>query len=769
MNEKEDHNVDIASPTGITSSRAAKDLGEHARACTLIGAGKLDEGFELLQELAGKGSSCWEVYNDLGAIAVVQDDQAAAEVFFREASRCEDAPPAVSIRLASVLALKGEHEHALATLSPVLRADGMNADALALARDLIGAAPALSAVAWARLVADLRTPLPETRKALERLTALESENKQLVGENRKLEGRLAALKRSGRRNGSGGIPAEGWGTLHRTDERTWLEALLASVESKSFEGYPLPGFPSDEIQVGMVGSSNEGAIREGFKFYQIVRNLCEQQGARWTGHGRMLDFGTGWGRFARIFLRDFRPENILGIDVDPGFIDLCKETFPYGRFETVPALPPSEIANDSFDLVVAYSVFSHLAEHAANAWIEEFTRVLKPGGFIAFTTWGRGFAAKCQRYKGAASVESEWHKALAEAFPDLAATESAYDRGEFIYSPTGGGDLRPSSFYGEAMISRGYVEKHWTDRLELIEFIDDAARLPQALVVLKKPLPTASIATEPLGSGTPVSDVVSTRDEMFNYARTRLSSDEAAKNYYMRTGHEVARGLVGALETQGLVPGELDLLEFAAGYGRVTRWLKPHFRSLKVSDLEQDMLDFHRRSFGLDGFLSALDPAALADHAERFDVILVFSLFTHLSRADWLEWLATLARLLRPGGHLVISTHGYPLFAELKPDEYGDPATWTEDFVFWETNETCGRLDPAVYGCNIVTDRFVLDAVSRLGNFSIVQHFPKGNLDRYHDMYVIRRDPNDADVVLESSGWCPTCGKWSASRSGRNR
>jgi hypothetical protein len=61
-----------------------------------------------------------------------------------------------------------------------------------------------------------------------------------------------------------------------------------------------------------------------------------------------------------------------------------------------------------------------------------------------------------------------------------------YDAGTFLHSPSGGGDFRPSSFYGETLIPKRYVVDVWTKWLRFVDFRDDPQFLPQALVVMQK-------------------------------------------------------------------------------------------------------------------------------------------------------------------------------------------------------------------------------------------------------------------------------------------
>lgn len=464
-------------------------LAHIALAQAAMTQGNLAEAFELLRELVEQGSNLWQVYHGLAAIALTQNDLAAACDLLTIAADQRDAPTHVVRQLANLIAATGDTQKALATLSPLIRADPADADLLAQVREIVGAAPSLSPVAWARLVSDLRAPTPEQKEQIVSIEIKDREILTLTAENRRLAEVIDTLRaelrlpRIERWNSSA---SDVWDRIHDLDDRTWLNALLGSVDVPSYRGFPMAGFPPEALQIGMVGSSNQSALREGFNFYRAVRDICSKHGQNWNGEGKLLDFGTGWGRYARIFMKDFRPKNVTGVDVDESFIRICRETFPYGHFETVPALPPSELYECSFDLIIAYSVFSHLAEHAATAWINEFARILRPGGMVAVTTQGRSLLQVCEKIREQNEHDHPWHRHLARSFTDRAACEAAYDAGEYLYSATGGGDVRSADFYGEALIPRGFVERHWCEAFELVEFIDDRGFLPQALIVLQK-------------------------------------------------------------------------------------------------------------------------------------------------------------------------------------------------------------------------------------------------------------------------------------------
>lgn len=106
---------------------------------------------------------------------------------------------------------------------------------------------------------------------------------------------------------------------------------------------------------------------------------------------RVLDFGCGAGRVARHLVG--RTRELHGVDLDEASIAWLREHLGdhlHPALTTdVPGLP---YPDDHFDLVYAYSVFTHLTEHWAG-WLLELHRVLRPGGILFATVIGPASAA----------------------------------------------------------------------------------------------------------------------------------------------------------------------------------------------------------------------------------------------------------------------------------------------------------------------------------------------------------------------------------------
>lgn len=250
-----------------------------------------------------------------------------------------------------------------------------------------------------------------------------------------------------------------------------------------------------------------------------------------------------------------------------------------------------------------------------------------------------------------------------------------------------------------------------------------------------------------------VSTNIHPRDEMFLYTSRGRRSEAFARAQYMRQGAQIAQ-TVRRIGVWCIPDQEAPkVLDFAAGFGRAARFLARDFGpcNVWVSDVQDGAVDFCQAAFGVNGFASAHDPAALTI-AERFDLVVVSSLFSHLPRPAFLSWLSRLAALLTPGGVLAFSVHGSDMVdAALFPDDGHLFVAASESLV----------LEADVYGTAYVTEGFVRMAVAdAFGAEAVLRRLPRG-LCGFQDLYVVARDGRqrvaDLPVVLETLGYVDGC------------
>lgn len=270
------------------------------------------------------------------------------------------------------------------------------------------------------------------------------------------------------------------------DDDVWFAVNTSASRRFPVLQRVLPGLPDPAIQVEFIGSSGDSALEEAFRAYQLIRAVAMRAGHPISRQSTILDFGCGWGRTLRFFMRDVPASQLYGVDVMPLAIELCRKTNRWCQFSLVPPLPPSNLPSNTFDLIYLYSVFSHLSEEAHRRWLDEFHRLLRPGGLLFATTWQREYIERCER---ARQGDTRWtHPGSLSSFVGTHEWLEKYDRGEFCHSPVGGSrDTLASNFYGETCIPEAYVRRSWSDKFRIVDYLEaDGQWLSQNLIVAER-------------------------------------------------------------------------------------------------------------------------------------------------------------------------------------------------------------------------------------------------------------------------------------------
>jgi len=160
-------------------------------------------------------------------------------------------------------------------------------------------------------------------------------------------------------------------------------------------GWPIPEPPS-ELRLG-VGAGDWHAVGR-----ELARLLIERGGL--GRDDRVLDLGCGLGRVVQPLRRFLsRRASYLGFDVSPHYIAWNRAEIeardPRFRFAWLDVksatyhreggLEPANVrfpaAESSFDFAIATSIFTHLDGGATERYLDELTRVLRPGGRLFAT------------------------------------------------------------------------------------------------------------------------------------------------------------------------------------------------------------------------------------------------------------------------------------------------------------------------------------------------------------------------------------------------
>jgi SAM-dependent methyltransferase len=109
---------------------------------------------------------------------------------------------------------------------------------------------------------------------------------------------------------------------------------------------------------------------------------------------KILDWGCGPARVVR-HLPDLLPQaKVVASDYNEQTIEWCKTNVQGVEFVKNSVIPPLPFNGQSFDIIYALSVFTHLSLENHYRWTEEIYRLLKPGGIFLFSTQGNIFMTK---------------------------------------------------------------------------------------------------------------------------------------------------------------------------------------------------------------------------------------------------------------------------------------------------------------------------------------------------------------------------------------
>jgi SAM-dependent methyltransferase len=227
------------------------------------------------------------------------------------------------------------------------------------------------------------------------------------------------------------------------------------------DGAPIP--PS-RLRYRVVGNTDlDFFFESGHGAEQTLRAALEHAGAPLSPNWAILDFGCGCGRVLRRW-RDHKGR-VCGSDFNVALAKWCQANLPFAEVGVNGLLPPLDYDDESFELIYAISVFTHLPVDAQLAWRDELRRIARPGGHLLMTLHS-------------------------DAYTDLLKAHElqAYADGQCVVRWPSAAGANICSTYHPAAFVRDRLALGW----ELVQHAPRAVGSPgQDLVVLRKPLAVA--------------------------------------------------------------------------------------------------------------------------------------------------------------------------------------------------------------------------------------------------------------------------------------
>ena len=140
----------------------------------------------------------------------------------------------------------------------------------------------------------------------------------------------------------------------------------------------LPDLPRIQ-RVASKNANQSSFLNGGRSAFISLKAIAKKHGIPFLGEEiQILDWGVGCGRVARHF-SELNNVYLTGIDIDKDNIEWCASNLR-GAYKHVALNPPVDIQDQSFHLIYACSVLSHLTEVDSTRWLREMARLLRHDG-----------------------------------------------------------------------------------------------------------------------------------------------------------------------------------------------------------------------------------------------------------------------------------------------------------------------------------------------------------------------------------------------------
>lgn len=242
--------------------------------------------------------------------------------------------------------------------------------------------------------------------------------------------------------------------------RIYLESLFRYTDAR--DRRVRKNAPPASLRYRVHGSVDlDSFLKNGKRCSQDIKHALGKADLGFDSFECVLDFGCGCGRTLRSF--DGSKPRLHGTDIDEEAIRWCKVNLNFADFSTNESLPPLIYADETFDLIYAVSVLTHLDEERQFLWLDELKRITKPGGILLLTVHG-------EHARGVLPAET--------------AAEVERNGFKFVVSDSMRGFF--PDWYQNAFHTREYVLDKFSEYFDIVDYLPRGMNGHQDVVILRK-------------------------------------------------------------------------------------------------------------------------------------------------------------------------------------------------------------------------------------------------------------------------------------------
>lgn len=169
--------------------------------------------------------------------------------------------------------------------------------------------------------------------------------------------------------------------------------------------------------------------------YEMAKSLADKANEHSQNIKTVLDFGSGYGRVSRFFPTSFNGAKVWVSEVKQQSLDFQRDHFSFNTIDHTED-PSSFTDVNSFDLIFAGSVFTHLPENRFKEWLKILISSLSDHGILIFS-WHNLLDLQTQSHGRFTFIEHSEDQVMSEI----------------------GDRIKDANQYGSAYISSDYLEE----------------------------------------------------------------------------------------------------------------------------------------------------------------------------------------------------------------------------------------------------------------------------------------------------------------------
>jgi SAM-dependent methyltransferase len=208
----------------------------------------------------------------------------------------------------------------------------------------------------------------------------------------------------------------------------------------------LPKMADKQVQRDWTGNAGFELLKQSIDFVRTAAfgyseiNKCGLDGAK------VLDFGCGYGRLARLFYYFIEENNFYGVDPWSKSIEICNEDGLSKNFYLSDDLPSTlPVGSEKFDLIYAFSVFTHLSNLATTTCLNTLSNYLTDDGILLITI---------------RPVEY-WENRISDLGVKALEMQRLHDSAGFAFVPHNIDPIQGDITYGDTSITLEWLESHF--------------------------------------------------------------------------------------------------------------------------------------------------------------------------------------------------------------------------------------------------------------------------------------------------------------------